>query len=182
MKTGNSPKILITTSSKPSEHSRSLCFTLSKVIPNSIYFTRGNTNTDMLHKTALANEIKYVLFIFSKGNEVSKIKIYEVSKTALIKQKEELRILEFIDYQVFGWKYIPVDGPLSTTLEARSHYPDLYDFFEKYFSLNYQNKTSIWLMIDVKENSCYIQFIDSLSLRKILFAEVQLLYSDIDEE
>lgn len=179
---GDSPNILITTSSKPSEHSRSFCFTLSKVIPNSVYFTRGNTNTEMLHKIALENEIKYIIFVFSKGNEVSKVKIYESTKNSLIKQKEELRILEFIDYQVFGWKYIPVEGPLSTTLEARRNYPDLYDFFEKYFSLEYKIKTSIWLMIDIKENSCYVQFIDSLSLRKILFAEVQLLNSEINGE
>ncbi|MHA2252867.1 MAG: hypothetical protein ACXAD7_21065 [Candidatus Kariarchaeaceae archaeon] len=168
------PITLITTSHNPSESARSFCKILKHVIPNSFYYPRGSNSLSVLHTVAIESRANQLLQIQSKGKQLSKMKIFEVHINSLHELPTYLQFKQFIDHKIFGWKRLPAQGPLSFTKESRKRGPELIDFLETHFSLEYEKKNPLWLMIDMNKKRTYIQFIDALTMRRFMFAEIQL--------
>ncbi len=169
------PRILITTSRRPSEHVRSLCKVLGHILPESLLYSRGANNEKQIHDVALRNNTNHIIFVHSKRDTMPVLIIKNVTKNKLIQEKYQLEFLQYIDPKILNWTRLPASGPLSTTLETRQQDPKLVDFLEKYLMIVFNKKNSLWLVMDINNNRRYIQFIDAITMRKFLFAEVRLI-------
>lgn len=172
---GLSSPILITTSLQPSEEARSFCKLLKHVIPGSILIKRGSSNELLIHKHAIESKVTHILFVYSKGNHISRLIVKKVTTKGFETIPVSLKFIQYINPKIFNWKHLPASGPLSASLKTRQYHPDLLDFMEKYFLLEFSKKTPIWLMVDINNNRTFIQFIDALTKRKIIFAQIKLI-------
>ncbi|MHA2276799.1 MAG: hypothetical protein ACXAC2_13585 [Candidatus Kariarchaeaceae archaeon] len=144
-------KIIITTTHKASEEARSLCKVLEHVIPSAFFITRGSKNIKDITAIASENDAEFVFICSSKGNSVSEILFYAAQGDELIKLDYILKIYEYVDYKIFGWKSLPEVGPLSVSREVRNNNPELVDFFERMFRVVVGGKTSLWLLVDAHD-------------------------------
>ena len=126
------PQIILTTTHKPSEQARSFCRVLEHIIPTSTYIPRGRRNLKDLTELVIDAEAKSVYICNSKGGKLSELHFYKLENNELVKLELKLKIYDFIDYKIFGWKYPPEKGPLSLSNESRNVNPELSDFLEKY--------------------------------------------------
>ncbi len=169
------PQILITTTHQPAEQARAFCKVLEHVIPNSKYFPRGRKNIEELTEIALDNNVGSVYICHSKGSKLSELHFYELQGMKLVKQENRLKIYDFIDYKIYGWKNLPERGPLSLSRESRNVNPELSNFFEKYFKVLIGDKTPLWLLFDSQNKDAYLQFVDALTVRPFTYLRIRLL-------
>ncbi|MCE7734679.1 MAG: hypothetical protein GPJ54_07375 [Candidatus Heimdallarchaeota archaeon] len=172
---GISPReLIITTTHKASEESRSFSKFLEHVIPFSTYIPRGSKNIDEILMVALETRAEYVIICHSKGNKVTEIKFYTIVKNQLKLLERSMRIYEYIDYKIFGWKSMPEKGPLSVSREVRNNNPEIIDFFEKMFRIVVGSKTELWLLVDAVKNEGYLQFVDALTIKPFTHLRISI--------
>lgn len=169
------PQILITTTHQPAEQARSFCKVLEHIIPNSKYFPRGRKNIGELTEIAAENKIGFVYICHSKGSKISELHFYKLQGFELVKLENKLKIYDFIDYKIYGWKNLPERGPLSLSRESSNMNPDLSNFFEKYFGVIIGDKTPLWLLFDSQNKDAYLQFVDALTVKAFTYLRVRLL-------
>ena len=168
------PSIIITTSHRPSDQARMLAKLFNHIIPNSTYENRGSKNEQMLFDYALEHKAKNLLLLQSRGNLVSRVLAYEVNGSEIKQSTAYLKIYQFIDPKIYGWKDLPARGPLSISLEGRILNTPLVDFMEKYLSLQIGKKTELWLMLDISQGTTFMQFTDALTMKPFAFLRVAL--------
>ena len=86
-----------------------------------------------------------------------------------------MKIYEFIDYKIYGWKYLPEQGPLSLSRESSNANPILSNFLEKYFRIVIGDKTPLWVLFDGQSNDVYLQFVDALTVKTFTYLRIRLL-------
>lgn len=172
------PGVLITTTHKVSENSRSFGHVLQRVIPDSKYVNRGSKNLDELLQICQTNNLNGLVLLHSRGNRISRMTFYELNRNQLILDQISVKFYQYIDPKIFGWKRLPGPGPLSISRESRLLFRELVDFFEKYLHLEYSKNTNVWLMLDKMAGRTYIQFVDALTLKKFVFAQIKLVMEE----
>ena len=168
------PSIIITTSHRPSDQARMLARLCNHIIPNSTYENRGSKNEQMVFDFALERNAKFLLLLQSKGNTVSRVLTYELNGVEIQQSDSYLKIYQFIDPKIYGWKDLPARGPLSISLEGRVLDVPLVDFMEKYLSLQIGKKSELWLMLDKSQDTTFMQFTDALTMKPFAFLKVAL--------
>ena len=172
---GISPReIIITTTHKASEESRSFSKFLEHVIPVATYIPRGSKNIDEILNISLEANAEYVFICHSKGNKITEIKFYTIVKNQLELLEQSIRIYEYIDYKIFGWKAMPERGPLSVSREVRNNNPEIIDFLEKMFRIVVGSKTELWLLVDIVRNEGYLQFVDALTIKPFTHLRISI--------
>lgn len=172
---GISPReLLITTTHKASEESRSFSKFLEHVIPFATYIPRGSKNINDILMISIEMKAEYVFICHSKGNKVTEIKFYTIEKNQLKLLEKSMRIYEYIDYKIFGWKEMPETGPLSVSREVRNNNPDIIDFLERMFRIVVGRKTELWLLVDVVKNNGYLQFVDALTIKPFTHLRISI--------
>ncbi|OLS24459.1 MAG: hypothetical protein HeimC2_22650 [Candidatus Heimdallarchaeota archaeon LC_2] len=169
------PEIIITTTHQPSEQARSFCKVLEHIIPDSTYISRGRKNIDDITAIAIDANADLVYICNSKGGKLSELHFYKIRGSELTKLDHKIKIYDFIDYKIYGWKYLPERGPLSLSNESRNVNPELSNFLEQYFRIVIGDKTPLWLLFDSKNKDAYLQFIDALTLRTFTYLRIRLL-------
>lgn len=177
---GQNRPTIITTTHRASEISRSFAKVLKRIIPDSILVSRGSKTLTELTDIALNHKATKLIILHSRGNRLSKLNVYRVTHKGLIQNEIALKFYQLIDPKIFGWKKIPGPGPLSISRESRIEYKEIIDFFDDTFHLQLTGKAKIWLMIDRIGGRTYIQFLDALTMKKFLFAEVKLV-NEVDD-
>jgi rRNA maturation protein Rpf1 len=167
--------ILITTTHQASEEARSLCKVLEHVIPESYYLSRGSKSIKEISEIATQNDVEYVFICSSKGSMVSEILFYVLQGEGLNRLDYKLKIYEYVDYKIFGWKSLPEKGPLSVSREIRNSNPELIDFLEKIFRITVGKKTSLWLLLDDNELESYLQFVDALTVKPFTHLRIRIV-------
>lgn len=159
------PNLLITTTHRPSEGTRSFSKVLNHIVPKSILIKRGSKSVQDLLELSISHKCGKIAILFSKGNTISSIKIYTIQGKNLVENLYIFKIYQYIDYKIFGWKSLPGKGPLSTSREVQLINKNELDFFEEHFALTYKKKEELWLLLDKQGSDLYIEFIDALTLR-----------------
>jgi len=172
---GISPReLIITTTHKASEESRSFSKFLEHIIPFATYVPRGSKNIDEILMISLEVNAEYVFICHSKGNKITQIKFYTIVNNQLELLDQSMKIYEYIDYKIFGWSAMPEIGPLSVSREVRNNNPEIIDFFEKMFRIVVGNKTELWLLVDVVKNEGYLQFVEALTIKPFTHLRISI--------
>lgn len=172
---GNPPRqLIITTTHKASEESRSFSKFLEHVIPFSTYIPRGSKNIDEILMISLEAKAEYVFICHSKGNKITEIKFYNIVKNQLELLEQSMKIYEYIDYKIFGWKTMPETAPLSVSREVRNNNPEIIDFLERMFRIVVGRKTGLWLLVDFVKNDGYLQFVDALTIKPFTHLRISI--------
>ena len=167
-------KIIITTTHKASDESRSLSKLLEHIIPNATYIPRGSKNIDEILLISLEADAEYIFVCHSKGNKVTEIKFYLIVEDQLKLLDRYMKIYEYIDYKIFGWPTMPEKGPLSVSREVRNVNPEIIDFMEKMFRLEVGLKTRLWLLVDTDKYEGYLQFVDALTVKPFTHLRISI--------
>ena len=168
------PELLITTTHKASEESRSFSKFLEHVIPFATYIPRGSKNINEILMISIEMKAEYVFICHSKGNKITEVKFYTIVKNQLELLEQTLKIYEYIDYKIFGWKTMPETGPLSVSREVRNNNPEIIDFLEKMFRIVVGSKTELWVLVDVVKLDGYLQFVDALTIKPFTHLRISI--------
>jgi len=169
--------ILITTSHRPSPQTRLLVKFLKRIINNSILLNRGSRSITQLTDECKEKNAKYILILDSKGNKVNNIEFYDVIDGKLVKYPFKIKINEYIDHRIFGWKKLPLNTGFTAPEIIFQNQNQFQEILDKYFRLQHNKEGNYWLLLDdVKsKTNLIIQIVDSITLRKFLFARLKLI-------
>lgn len=176
-------RVLITTSKNPSEQARRFAKLLNHILPHSRIQNRGNYSTKQLHNMALEEIYDYIYIIHSKHSAIDKLIILKTYSDKLVPEGKILKFNQYIDHKIFGFDKLPERGPLSTSQESRRINPEIMDYFEKYFMLEFGKKNPLWFAIDPSEHkhTTFVLMIDAMTQRKFFYAELQMLSEEYHE-
>lgn len=171
--------VLITTSGKPSDSTRQFSRLLGHIIPNSTYITRGKKTFNEILDLGFEKQAEFILILNNHRNRIGRIHVVERQKQTYKVVSEYLEIMQFIDHKIFGFQKIPARGPISCPVHTSHYQPKIYSFFEKYFRLQYNVKTDVWLMADQqddqdkKNHPLLIHLQDALSQKRFAMFKVR---------